>query len=389
MGGRGLPDKGVVSGAGAPGAVGQVPRPTIFDLIILAGGTSVRFGSDKLAEPIGRLSVLARTIEAFTLAGVSEIIVVTSDTSVAELFLNVKFRFAEAGKTRTGSVANALRLATKQYVLIHDGARPFVAKGLIERVIATTEKHGSAVPALPVSDSIRTTENNQIVSFPDRAKFMTVQTPQGFTTARLKEAYGKLSACDTFTDDAEVYAKYICAPNVTEGDPNNRKVTTPADLFGINARVGYGYDIHRLEVGLPLTLCGVKIPHGRGPVAHSDGDIPVHALMDALLSAVGEKDIGHLFPDTDARYKGADSMKLLSDVIAIVWALGYRVLSTAISIIAEKPKLAPYIDDMRKGLAEVLRIAPKDVAITATTAEGTGEIGQEKAIASSAISVVN
>lgn len=353
-----------------------------FDIIIPAGGLSVRTGFDKLTTNLGEITVLQRTVNAFlSLPEVDKIIVVGKKID------GDKIVCVQGGATRHESVKNGLKEVVSPYVLIHDAARPFVDEALIRRVMDATIEYGAAIPAIKSTDSLRTVKDEFIVDSVDRESTVLVQTPQGFATEKIKFAFDM--AQDTaYTDESELYARYVSPCRVVDGDVNNKKITYSTDFFGINARVGTGFDLHRFTPGKPLKLCGVTIDYPYGLLAHSDGDAPLHALMDALLTSVGERDIGVLFPDTDPEYKDADSAMLLQTVLSILKEKNAAIISVNLTIIAQAPKLSPYIEQMRQNLSALLSVSPSIVSLSATTTEELGLIGEKKALAAIASVVV-
>lgn len=351
------------------------------DAVIVAAGQSHRMSTNKLLFQLGDIPLIVRTALTFlSVEEIDNIIIATDDEDIkTQLSFDKKFRFAPGGVTRTQSVINALRLSNADIVLIHDGARAFVTSALIKKVIMHTREFGSAIPVLPLPDSIRMIEGDILTGFPDRKDFCLAQTPQGFDRKKLLLAYSETGE-NTFTDDSQVYAK-LFIPHIVDGEESNKKITFDSDLLGINAKVGNGFDLHRLEEGLTLTLGGEKIPYYKGLAAHSDGDVLIHSIMDALLSAAGERDIGCLFPDTDPQYEGISSLVLLTEVAGILSKKNIKINNISSVILAEKPKLADYIPKMAKNIADVLKIKSPVVSISATTTERTGIIGNGQAIA--------
>lgn len=352
-------------------------------VVIAAAGSGRRMGGDKLFFRLedGK-TVLERSVLPFLLCEKIEKIVVATRTDIAETVKKLlpypQVTVTVGGATRGQSVLNAVALIDTDFVLIHDGARPYVSKTLIEKVISQAESKGSAVPALPVAESL--SEKGVPVN---RANFLLSQTPQGFDTALLKQAFGH--ATTEFTDEAALFYAMHKKINYIEGEEANRKVTFPSDL---RLSAGTGYDLHKLAEGRKLILGGVLIPHSKGLLGHSDADALAHAVMDALLSAAGLNDIGCFFPDSEPRYKDADSMLLLKEVVTMVNSKGYTVNNISAAIIAEAPKLQPYIRQMRTNLAAATGIEPEAVGISATTNETVGQIGQGLAIAVSAIATL-
>jgi 2-C-methyl-D-erythritol 4-phosphate cytidylyltransferase/2-C-methyl-D-erythritol 2,4-cyclodiphosphate synthase len=280
-------------------------------------------------------------------------------------------------------VYNALQATDKDIVLIHDGARPFVTRESIENCLQSVKTYGSGICAIDCIDTIAVTENGNIVNIPKRDTLKQIQTPQGFFRKDIVSAYACALADPTaqFTDDSSVFALYCGAPHVCAGARDNTKLTYAEDFAKATPRCGFGIDTHAFGKELNyIVLAGVKIPSASGLIAHSDGDVLVHALMDALLSACGLKDIGYYFPDTDAKWKGASSMQMLSLVMEKVSKNGLHVQNVSIAVQAEKPRLSPYIDEMKTSLASALQIDPTRVGITAGTNEGLGYVGEGKGI---------
>lgn len=350
-----------------------------FDVIVAAAGESRRFNADKLTKKLpSGLTVLESAVLPFTrFENVATIYLVVAPERTEEfqkLFdgFDGRLKIVAGGKNRTESVKAALALCSSKYVLVHDGARPYVSPKVITDVMCAVEETGTGVPAVPLSDSLARCDGKPV----DRSIVRAVQTPQGFLTEKLKSAYshGRIA-----TDDAALYHLEYGNVTLTEGDPKNVKITYPSDVPTF--RAGTGYDVHRLEEGRKLVLCGVEIPFEKGLLGHSDADAPLHALMDAVLSAAGLPDIGHFFPADDEKYEGADSAKLLLEVLRTVYEKGLRLVNASIAIIAEKPKLAPYVDEMKDKVAEIAHIDPLQIGISVTTNEKVGDIGDGEAIA--------
>ena len=391
----------------------------IYAVIPAAGnGSRAGFDKNKILQKMSGVSVLARTVAAFVQnENIAGIAVCVNGADRAEIgrelhgFANVLF--IDGGATRTESVKNALEaLATlpcpPDYVLVHDAARPFVTQQIIEDCIRTVRAHGSAVCSLPCTDTLVCAKNGMICGSIDREHTFLLQTPQGFSFPELLNAYRKITPQDSFTDDSGVYAKYVAPPFLFAGDKCNRKLTFREDFAMNETRTGIGVDTHAfassiavnedsaLRAGTVATenkdsaqngytknyivLGGVKIPSDRRLIAHSDGDVLCHAVMDALLSAAGLADIGHYFPDSDPQYEGADSLALLSKVCAILADEGFSVGNVSAAIVAEKPKLAPHIAQMKQNIARALQISEKAVGISAGTNEGLGYLGRGEGI---------
>lgn len=360
--------------------------------IVCAGGKGARAGfqKNKLLASLPDFSangkpVLWKTISAFNFDKIDEIIVATAKCDFDEV-IEICKDFSKAkvvlgGSSRAETVNNALQAVSGEIVLIHDGARPFVTQDAIEKCILSVEQNGNGICALPVTDTIAVVQNDLIVDVPNRKTLYRVQTPQGFYTKDIIYAYARASKpLSEYTDDSSVYAESFDTVAICEGAESNVKLTY-ADDFVLPARVGFGVDTHAFgKEQNYVTLCGIQVPSESGLIAHSDGDVAVHALMDALLSALGLRDIGYYFPDTDEKYKGANSITLLNEVMAMVFENGYTVANVSIAIQAEKPRLAKYIPQMKTCLSSALKIEESKIGITAGTNEKLGYVGEGKGI---------
>lgn len=363
-----------------------------FDLVIVAGGLGSRAGGDKLRFALRDTTVLERTVDAFLRVNDIEKIVIVmreSDLSfgqeIKEKLGDNRIVFALGGTTRAQSVKNGLALCNANGVLVHDGARPYVDCALIKRVMESVEKYGSGIPALPLSDSVREVENGGVVAEFNRDKLYVVQTPQGFLLDDLLKSYE--SGCD-FTDESLLYSRCVSPAHVVEGSERNVKLTTRGDFASLNARVGMGYDLHKLALFRKFMLGGVEISYEYGAIAHSDGDVIIHAIIDAILGAIGERDIGTLFPDDDPKYLDIDSSIMLSEVMDICREKNYKVAQANVVVVLQKPKIADYIPIMRIKLARILGISIENLTISAKTNEGVGEIGEGKAVSAYATVLV-
>lgn len=305
------------------------------------------------------------------------------------------------GATRQQTVRNALAHLPDgvEFVAVHDAARPLVSRALMERLIAVAQRHGSAVPALPVQDTLkRAPDGIQVQQTEPREGLYRVQTPQIFRAQWLIEAH-RAAAEQGFTqatDDAQLLERAGYPVYLAQGDPRNLKLTTPDDLHllrlywgeGALTRTGIGYDIHTLTEGRKLMLGGVAIDHPYGLHGHSDADVVLHAICDALLGAATLGDIGMHFPNTDPRWKDASSLELLRQVGALLEQHGWRPMHLDAMTIAEAPKLAPYIPAMRNQIAQTLGIMPEQVSLKATTNEGMDAVGARRAIACYAVATI-
>lgn len=365
--------------------------------IICSAGKGERAGFDKnkLLAPLHGAPALWHTLKKFDMPEIDEVIVTSSKCDFEEISALASpfgFHVVAGGATRTQSVKNALERVTGDIVLIHDGARPYVTQKLIRDCIEGVKKHRSAVCATTATDTVVygcDGEKQQL----DRDKVYLIQTPQGFFTEDIKKAYS-LAGEATYTDDRAVYREFIAEPHLIVGERENKKLTyksdfaSPFNIFNANGIAGFGVDVHAFGEGNFVTLGGVKIPCDKKLIAHSDGDVLVHAIMDALLSAAGLDDIGHYFPDTDERYKGADSVCMLKEVVRLIKQKGYVPVNISASVQAEKPKLKNHIEEIRKNLSEAVGIPGENIAVSAGTCEGLGFVGEGLGICAYAIATL-
>lgn len=353
-------------------------------VIIAAAGSGERaaLGYNKTLWRSGADSVIRRCVLKFGFA--KKVVVACKDTE-KEAFLRElegidNVIIAEGGATRSESVRKALSLCDGKITLVHDGARPNVSDVLIERVVSETEKYGSAVPCTTADLAMKRKSGYGFLSV-DRSEYLFVQTPQGFYTDQLKKAYAEVAG--DYADDSEVWEKSGRTVNVVEGERENVKLTYPFQFVnGDGLRVGTGYDVHALVSGRKLVLGGVEVNFDKGLLGHSDADVLTHAVMDALLSAAGLPDIGVLFPDTDDSLSGISSMILLDRVAEKL--ADWKIINVSAVIMAQKPRLAEVIPDIRKNLADRLDLQLCDVNVSATTTEKLGIVGNMQGMAASA-----
>lgn len=374
-------------------------------VIVAAGrGSRAGLGVNKVFHPVNGRSVLGRCLDAIQRSG-------RFDGAMVVLSPEDEARFAElqraegpfdivngtapGGAIRRDSVCNGLLALPEdvEIVAIHDAARPFVSAGIIDATLDSARAHGSGVISTRVVDTIKRLGADGRVTTLDRETLRAVQTPQCFDYRRILKAHLKAreDRLDV-TDDAMLFEHYYGNVRLvtTEDATENIKLTMKSDFEAMeqprmpDIRVGQGYDAHRLAEGRRLVLCGVEIPHDRGLDGHSDADVAVHALMDALLGSLGLGDIGRHFPDSDIRYKGADSMKLLETVMALVSERGYRVGNADVTIVAQRPKLAGFMARMRANIAKGLGIGEDRVNVKATTTERMGFEGEELGVSAQA-----
>ena len=303
------------------------------------------------------------------------------------------------GATRQASVRLGLEsLVSLQpdRVLIHDAARPFPSSQIISRLVAALDEWPGAIPALPVVDTLKRAQPDGLLQQgPDRSHLVRAQTPQAFSFGAILKAHRSLQSSDE-TDDAAVAEKAGISVVTVSGEEENFKVTTADDLrraenlaTGFREfRTGLGYDVHAFSEGDFVTLCGVRIPHDRSLQGHSDADVGLHALTDALLGCIAAGDIGQHFPPSDPRWQGADSAEFLRHAAGLVTQAGGQVRHADITLICERPKIGPYRDAMRARIAELLDLDPGGVNIKATTTEGLGFTGRREGVAAQAVATV-
>ena len=371
--------------------------------VIVAAGKSTRMGQNKILLKILGKSVLVRTVEAIKKANIAgEIIVVASEENIPLFEKELKgiedARVVAGGETRGESAYNGIMASSGDFVLIHDGARPLVTEEIIKDTVSVALEKGAAAAGVAPKDTIKViSAENVIESTVDRNFAILIQTPQVFNRADIKEAYEKFGFSET--DDCALMEKAGKRVAVTSGSYENIKLTTAEDIFtatqivksragGIGMRIGTGFDTHKLIEGRELIIGGVKIPHEKGLLGHSDADVLCHAIIDALFGAAALGDIGSHFPDTDEKYKGADSIALLREAAALVREKGYEIGNIDTTIIAQKPKMAPYIEKMRENLALAMGIEIEKVSVKAKTNEKMGFTGREEGIEARAVALL-
>ncbi len=375
-----------------------------FGAVVVAAGNSTRMGGgrSKVLEDIGGKPALCRSLAALCACPqIGETVVVCREEDRAEMekaagTQKLPVRFVPGGRERQDSVRLGVEALSPdwEYVVIHDGARPLVTGELIGRVCRDALEYGAATAAVPVKDTCKL-GGEFVESTPPREKLFAVQTPQAFKKDMYLYALERAEdRGETYTDDCQLIEAAGGRVRLTQGDYRNNKITTPEDLVAVRAlaggeekrmRIGYGYDVHKLVEGRKLILGGVEIPFEKGLLGHSDADVLTHAAADALLGAAALGDIGHLFPDTDPRWEGADSLKLLSAVCRLLQEHGYALGNLDCTLIAQRPKVAPYIGAMREKLAAACGVEPDRISVKATTEEGLGFTGSGEGMAASAV----
>jgi 2-C-methyl-D-erythritol 4-phosphate cytidylyltransferase/2-C-methyl-D-erythritol 2,4-cyclodiphosphate synthase len=377
--------------------------------IIAAAGAGRRLGAAKPKQmlDIGGGSMLQKSAAAFVQhPRISEVVLVLPKEHTELAVLAVRdaqkpfseIRMVAGGPRRQDSVANAFDAVSPSadVVLIHDAARPFVSPSLIERTIDAAAEHGAAIAALQSRDTVKRVAEGVITETIPRELVYLAQTPQGFRRDVLAAAVKLGRDGVDATDEAALAERAGYQVHVVDGDPGNVKITTEEDLAAARARaagatlsrIGTGYDLHRLVEGRPLIIGGVTIPFDRGPLGHSDGDVACHAATDAVLGAASLGDIGRHFPDSDPKWRGADSLVFLREAARLVGEAGFRVGNLDVTVILERPKIKDAIDQMRARLAGALDIDVAQVSVKGKTNEGVDAVGRGEAIAAYAVALL-
>ncbi len=381
-------------------------------LILVAAGEGRRFGvaGNKLLAEVGGRPLIEMTLHHVMQSSFLDEVILVTTPEERDIFSDIVHRvaggipvhFADGGRTRMESVAKGLGAVSEkaEIVLVHDGARPGVTGADFDRLISVISKETpAALFALDCVDTIKETdETGRVTRTPCRERLKRAQTPQGARANIFRDCMARaLSEHWDVTDDASLLEKcgvpVLCLP----GREEFFKVTFPEDAKRIEKteagssppfRVGQGYDIHRFAADRPLVLGGVKIRETDGLLGHSDADVLIHAVMDALLGAAGLPDIGHWFPDTDARFAGVSSLALLERVRETIEKAGHSVGNLDVTVLAEAPKLAPHKEKMKENLANALQISPRQISVKATTNETLGAIGRREGIAAMAVALL-
>jgi len=375
--------------------------------IVVAAGRGERAGGDKPKQyrPLMGEPVLRRALRLFCAHPAVEAIqpVIDFDHSrdyqAAAAGLAKLLAPAPGGSTRQRSVLaglEAIEAAAPKIVLVHDAARPFASSSLVDRALAAVEATGAAVPVLPIADTIKRVDaSGHVTGTLDRAELRVIQTPQVFSYPPLLAAHRRARAAnrDDFTDDAALAEWAGISIATFAGEAGNMKLTAPEDFARFAApgaaapsdvRTGTGFDVHAFGPGDHVMLGGVKIPHAKGLSGHSDADVLLHALTDAVLGAIAEADIGKHFPPSDARWRGASSDRFLAHAVALLRARGGEIAHLDATILSETPKIGPYRDKICRRIAEIAGIEAGRVSVKATTTEGLGFIGRGEGIAAMA-----
>jgi 2-C-methyl-D-erythritol 4-phosphate cytidylyltransferase/2-C-methyl-D-erythritol 2,4-cyclodiphosphate synthase len=366
--------------------------------IVVAAGAGLRAGQPvpkQFARWRGK-PVVRHSVEALLAAGCAPVLVCIpagGEALAREALAGLAVRFVTGGATRQLSVRaglEALAAEAPARVLIHDAARPILPRTVIDRLLAALEEAPGAIPVLPVVDSLCHADGSAMGAPAERAALRRVQTPQAFRMPAILAAHRAWTGAAEAGDDAQVARAAGLAVMLVEGDEALHKLTFAGDFSAAMApvRIGTGYDVHRLAEGEELWLCGVRIEHSHGLAGHSDADVAIHALVDALLGAVARKDIGAHFPPSDPQWKGAPSASFLAHAVAQVRDAGYEVGNVDLTIICEAPKIGPHREAMRLALAAVLGVDIDAVSVKATTTEGLDATGRREGIAAQAVATV-
>lgn len=388
----------------------QMTKPIKTAAIIVAAGRGLRAGAGgpKQYRLIAGKTVISRALTPFCTHDEVFAVQPVVNSDDADIFnaavAGLDYRSpVNGGATRQASVhagLEALAGNPPDVVLIHDAARPFVTPAVISRAIVAAGETGAAVPVVPVTDTIKVVGSaGHVEGTPDRAQLRIAQTPQAFRYSDILAAHRRAASegRSDFTDDAALAEWAGLTVATFEGDPANMKLTTPEDFTREEARLlaqlgdvrtGTGYDVHAFGDGDHLMLCGVRVPHTRGFLAHSDGDVGLHALVDAILGALADGDIGSHFPPSDDKWKGAASDKFLKYAVERVAARGGRIAHLEVTLICERPKIGPLRDSMRQRISEITGLPLSRVAVKATTSERLGFTGREEGIASTASATI-
>ncbi|QYK53157.1 MAG: 2-C-methyl-D-erythritol 2,4-cyclodiphosphate synthase [Fimbriimonadaceae bacterium] len=369
-----------------------LPNPKCF-AILAASGSSVRFGSDKLNLQVDGIPVWRKSYQILISCPlVSGVGVVTRQEKISEILAaepGMTF-VVSGGETRAQSIRNAMAHVPRgsTHVLIHDAARPFASADLIERVIASAFEHGAAFPGLSLTETVRQANNDSWHEL-DRSQIMRVQTPQVVRRDWFEQALSQIE--DDLTDDVGYLIAAGFPVQLVQGEPENMKITHPSDLPQMpEYRMGFGYDVHRFseDPNRPLWLGGVEFDERPGLEGHSDADALLHAVVDALLGAAGEGDIGVHYPPSDEQWKDCPSVRFLSEAANLLKSKGWHIVNIDATVVAERPKVMPKSLEIRKVISESIEVAIERVSVKATTNEKLGSIGKSEGIACYAVATI-
>lgn len=389
--------------------------------IILAGGAGRRMGRDKIYLKILSRPMIEWTVDRFLKTSMfNEIVLVLTPKNIRlhkDEWSKKGVKIAVAGRTRMLSLKNGFSCVSKdiKFIAVHDGARPLVSNSLIKRCMLMAYKYGACVPSVPLKDTIKKVSKDQksIKETLNRNCCRLIQTPQCYRREILEKILEKADFKKDYSDESQILENSNIKIRTVESDYSNIKVTTPEDIIiaeafmknkiqvegrGMKdegrrqkihvARVGFGYDIHRLAQGRPLIMAGIQIPYDKGLLGHSDGDVVLHAICDSLLGSIAAGEIGMYFPPTDLTIMGLSSINIAEKVISVLKEKQARINQMDVTIVAEEPKLKPYYEEMRKSLAKIFNLKLADISVKAKSRERLGEVGRGEAIACYVVSTV-
>lgn len=370
--------------------------------VVLAGGRGERMGGEKQFMDLAGKPLVLWSVETFLDSGLFDetVLVLSPERLKSEggRFRAMGLKLAPAGGTRMESLRAGLAALSPAAALVavHDGARPLVTPALIKECLAAAAEHGASVPAVPLKDTVKRSDaaGDFVKATLPRAELTAVQTPQCYRRDAL-DALMEAADGGDYTDESQLLERAGLPVRLVKSDYSNIKVTTPEDLLIAEAlmktktvsrnpkstRFGFGYDIHRMAEGRPLILCGMKVPHSKGLLGHSDGDVVLHAVCDAALGSIAAGEIGIFFPPTDLTIMGISSVAIAEKTMEVLGKRGVRIQQIDATIVAEEPKLSPHYADLRASLAKVFGMPLEDVSVKAKSREGLGDIGKGEAIA--------
>ncbi len=364
---------------------------TFAAAVIVAGGLGKRMGRPKQLLPLAGRPVLVRAVEAFKkIPSVRQIVVVTAAENretLKKFFPDLIF--AQPGPTRMASVINGVQLLDHrvQAVAVHDGARPLVDPQAAARCLRRGFADGAAVLAVPVKDTVKQVRSGAVEQTLERSSLWAAQTPQCYRAEILRRALDKFGHLQDATDESQLVERLGVSVKIEPSDYRNLKITTPEDLvmaeafFNTSARqrTGFGFDLHRMAAGRKFIIGGVELPHSKGFVGHSDGDVVLHAVCDAILGALCQGEIGLLFPPSDPAIEGIDSRKIAKRVLQIVRENQAQITHMDVTLITQEPKISPHYAAVRASLAQIFEMNEKDVSFKSKSHEHVGEIGRGEA----------
>lgn len=376
--------------------------------IIVSGGSGSRMGRPKQFLPLAGSTVAELSLKCF--AGMDEmrsVVLVLGEDAYAEHGKRLavgKVKVVKAGPTRMGSVKNGFAALPEgvEVVAVHDGARSMITAEIVRATLKEAAKSGAAIAAVPVKDTLKVVEKGKktVSDTPERARFWAAQTPQTYRYEILKEALEKFKDDADATDESQLVERCGHKVAVVESTYENFKITTPEDMTMAEAiiegreggrresRTGFGYDVHRLVEGRELWLAGIKLPHDKGLLGHSDGDAVLHASCDAVLGALGLGEIGIAFPPSDPKFKGLASKDIVANTLEKVAAFGGEIVHLDATLIAEEPKLKPHYGKLKASLAALFKLPESRVSLKAKSNEGLDAVGRGEAIVCHAVATV-